>query len=384
MPGGRAGKGEGLPPEPRALLGPQTGARCHAANPPPVIILGATASDDVDALARPDLVGPALAKTTGDDAWLSTRARLVAGGYANLTFELTSDAGRAILRRPPRHALLRQHENGMQREVRVQRALAHTDVPVAGVVLDDQGELIGVPCCVVERIDGHVIRGELPEGYATTTAERQALAYSLVSTLANLGRVDPRAVGLADYGRHHGCLEQQLDSWSGHWQVSHSRPTPDIDTLVARLRRRMPKTSLLRVVHGDFRMDNCVMDPREPGRVRAVLDWEHSTLGDPLSDLGSTLMSWRESGESHTSLTPGVSDQAGFPSRSDLAERYAALSGLDLDDLPFYEALAHLKLAIILQSLAAHAAAGNLGGRTFDDLDAEVRGLAADGLRILS
>ena len=337
---------------------------------------------DVAALVRPDLLGPALAGALGDEAWREVEARLITGGKSNLTFELSSSAGHLILRRPPTGTLLpRAHDMG--REARIQHALQRTDVPVAAVVLQDTGELLGVPFYVMERVEGHVIRDVMPHGYASSTADRHALGYSLIDVLASLHRIDPTEIGLANYGRHTGYIERQVATWTRQWQASQTRSVPDIEALAVRLRQRMPTTSSLGIVHGDYRLDNCVMDSKDPARVRAVLDWELSTLGDPLSDLGSMMLFWREPGETHTSLTPGVSDQHGFPTRADLAARYAALTGSDLEDLAFYEALAHFKFAVIVQGVASRAAAGAMGGQTFGDLDAEVATLAANGLRLL-
>jgi aminoglycoside phosphotransferase (APT) family kinase protein len=341
-----------------------------------------TAPVDVRALVRPDLLGPALVQATGDRRWREVDARLITGGKSNLTFLLSSPAGQLILRRPPTGTLLpRAHD--MAREARIQQALQGTGVPVAVVVLEDAGDLLGVPFYVMERVEGHVIRGELPPAYAATTAERHALAYSLVDVLAGLHRIDPVETGLSDFGRHSGYVERQLATWNRQWQASRTRAVPDIETLAARLGETMPATSRLGIVHGDYRLDNCVVDLTEPGQVRAVLDWELSTLGDPLGDLGSLMLFWREPGEAHTSLTPGVSDQAGFPSRTDLAARYTVLTGFDLTDLAFYEALAHFRFAIIVQGVAARAEAGAMGGQRFGDLHAEVADLAANGLRLL-
>ena len=345
-------------------------------------ILKPATSTDSDVLVPPELLGPALARATADKGWLDLEPRLITGGKSNLTFELSSAAGRLILRRPPTGKLLpRAHD--MAREARIQRALRPTDVPVAAVVLEDAGDLLGVPFYVMERVEGHVIRETLPDSYASTTAGRYALAYSLIDVLASLHRIDPAEVGLMDYGRHSGYLERQVTRWSDQWQRSRTRPVPGIEALASRLLQNLPAVSNLSIVHGDYRLDNCVMDARDPARLQAVLDWELSTLGDPLSDLGSLMLFWRQPGERHTSLTPGVSDQDGFPTRDELAGRYAVLTGLDLTDLAFYEALAHFKFAAIVQGVAARAAAGAMGGQTFGDLDAEVEALADSGLRLL-
>ena len=154
-------------------------------------------------LTRLDLVGPALARALGDPGWERLEASLVSGGKSNLTFELTSDAGEAVLRRPPDGPLLpRAHDMG--REARVQRALAATPVPVPAILLEDAGELIGVPFYVMEKIDGYVIRDTLPAGWAETAQDRHAIADALVDTLADLHGVDPDEVGLSGFGRPAG------------------------------------------------------------------------------------------------------------------------------------------------------------------------------------
>lgn len=225
-----------------------------------------------DHLVRPDLLGPALADATGDEDWLLVEVRLITGGKSNLTFELSSAAGQLILRRPPTGALLpRAHDMG--REARIQRALRRTEVPVAAVVLDDAGDLLGVPFYVMERVEGHVIRSELPQAYVSTTADRHALAYTLIDVLANLHSLDPTEIGVANYGRHTGYIERQLATWSKQWQASRTHSVPEVDALAVRLRQTLPAASHLGIVHGDYRLDNCVMDFRDPAHMRAVLDW---------------------------------------------------------------------------------------------------------------
>ncbi len=160
-------------------------------------------------LTRLDLVGPALARALGDPGWERLEASLVSGGKSNLTFELTSDAGQAVLRRPPDGPLLpRAHD--MAREARVQRALAATAVPVPAILFEDAGELIGVPFYVMEKVDGYVVRDALPAGYAESPQDRQAIADVLVDTLADLHAIDPGDVGLSGFGRPAGLGERQV------------------------------------------------------------------------------------------------------------------------------------------------------------------------------
>jgi aminoglycoside phosphotransferase (APT) family kinase protein len=331
-------------------------------------------------LVRPDRLGPVLADATGDGRWRSLDAALIAGGKSNLTFELTSAAGALILRRPPSGELL-PSAHDMGREARIQRALEATSVPVPKIVLTEpDADLLGVPFYVMEKVPGHIIRDELPDGYAQTPAEKLALTDALVDVLADLHAVDPEAIGLGDYGRPHGYLERQLRRWNGQWEKSKTHEVAAVDELGAQLAKLQPESQRASIVHGDYRLDNCLMALADPARVAAVLDWELSTLGDPLTDLGLLLFYWREPGEDKPALTPAVTRNPGFPGRGHLVERYARRTGAQLDDMAFYEAFAYFKFAVIAQGIAARVAAGSMAGQDFGDLDQEVTKIAEDGL----
>ena len=334
-------------------------------------------------LTRLDLVGPALARAMKNPGWERLEASLVSGGKSNLTFELTSDAGEAVLRRPPDGPLLpRAHD--MAREARVQRALAGTPVPVAAILLEDTGELIGVPFYVMEKVDGYVVRDTLPAGWAESAQDRHAIADVLVDTLADLHAVDPAGVGLSGFGRPSGLGERQVRRWGDQWERSKSRDVPAIDELARRLRADPPKGPGGAIVHGDYRLDNCLMARVMPPAVAAVLDWELATLGEPLADLGLFLFYWREPGEHKPAMTPAPSMLPGFPPRSYLAERYAKRTGADLRDLTSWVALAHFKSAVVAQGIAARVQAGSMAGQEFGDISAEVDRIAAEGLALLT
>ncbi|MFC5745590.1 phosphotransferase family protein [Actinomadura rugatobispora] len=333
-------------------------------------------------LVRLDRLGPALAEATGGDAWRAATAELISGGKSNLTYLLRSAAGELILRRPPSGKLLpRAHDMG--REARVQRSLSGSGVPVPEIVLYDEGGLLGIGCYVMRKVDGHVVRGRLPASYARTPREREAMAFAFADTLAALHAVDYTAAGLADYGRPEGFMARQVRRWTGQWEASKTHPVAELEELGRRLAAAVPGQERCTIVHGDYRIDNLVFSLADPGEIKAVLDWELSTLGDPLTDVGLLMLFWREEGERQISLIPGVTHLPGFPGRDAMLRRYAAASGADLSDMGYYQAFAHYKFAIIAQGIAARSAAGAMGGQDFGDLDDEILQLARDGLTFI-
>lgn len=334
-------------------------------------------------LVRPDRLGSVLARVTDDDAWLGLTATLVSGGKSNLTFELTSTSGAMILRRPPTGVLL-PSAHDMSREVKVQRALRDSAVPVPSIVhLDESDDLLGVPFYVMEKVEGHIIRDVLPPGFASTPLEKQALADGLVDTLAALHSVDVEAAGLGDFGRPHGFLERQVRRWRDQSTRSTARPVPELGVLADRLLAGVPDSPPPALLHGDFRLDNCVLDPKQTGRVRAVLDWEMSAIGDPLTDVGMLLFFWFGPEDRTSNLVPALTRQPGFPARESLAERYAERTGIDPESLGYYEAFANFKFAVIAQGIAARVASGAMAGQEFGDVTDEIRGWAEDGLSAL-
>jgi aminoglycoside phosphotransferase (APT) family kinase protein len=333
-------------------------------------------------LTRPDLLGPLLCQATGDDRWRQVEASLITGGKSNLTYLLRSPAGELVLRRPPSGAILATAHD-MRREVRVQRALAGTTVPVPAIVAYDDGDLLGVPWYVMTRVPGLVIRDRLPAAFAASPAERRALGYALTDCLAELHAVDPAAVGLADFGRPDGFVERQVRRWRAQWEASADVPVPAVDELAGRLSARRPASPAATIAHGDYRLDNCVIDERDPGRVAAVLDWELSALGDPLTDLGLFLFYWESGPSLAPALVTSVPRLPGFPDGTEIARRWADRTGLPLDDLDWYRAFAHFKFAVITQGIKARVNAGVMGGQDFGDLTSAVANIAEAGLAVI-
>ncbi|SFL09179.1 Predicted kinase, aminoglycoside phosphotransferase (APT) family [Geodermatophilus ruber] len=312
-------------------------------------------------------MGPYLAAVLNDERWRSPRLELIAAGMSNLTYVVTPDGGApedaVILRRPPTGAVLATAHD-MAREHRVITALGPTPVPVPRTLhLCTDESVLGAPFYVMERVIGLHVVDELPPGYADEPARRRELAEGLIDVLADLHSVDHAAVGLGDFGRPEGFMARQVRRWTTQWEATRDRDRPDLDALAARLAETVPATQRTGIVHGDYRLDNCLLDPQTPGRIRAVLDWEMSTLGDPLADLGMLFVYWPQAGEDRPVALSPVTTLPGFPTRLQLAERYATRSGLDLADLAWYVAFAYFKFAAIVAGIVARSAAGAMAGK---------------------
>ena len=293
---------------------------------------------------------------------------VIAGGHSNLTYRVEGADGNAfVLRRPPLgHRLASAHD--MSREHRIIAGLQSSAVPVApslGLCTDES--VNGAPFYVMGFVDGHVIRDrEIAEALLTHDARRGA-SESLVDTLAAIHSVDLDACGLNDLGKHDGYIARQLKRWYGQWNDQKTRDVPAVDHVHAALSERIPEQGPATLVHGDYRLDNCIVG--DDGAVRAVLDWEICTLGDPLADIGMLQVYWTGPGDPPSAWAGSATTADGFLDRDDLVARYAAVSGRDLSQLPFYVSFAYWKLACILQGVYYRYLGGALGARDPAELD---------------
>jgi aminoglycoside phosphotransferase (APT) family kinase protein len=338
--------------------------------------------------ADPEIVGPMLTDILHDPRWLECDVALISGGKSNLTYRVACDAGEVILRRPPLgHILPTAHDMG--REYRVMTALAHTAVPVPRTFhLADADSPLGAPFYVMERVVGHICRNSIPTGYAETPEDRRRVGEALVDVLADLHTVDAAAIGLAEFGRPAGFMERQLRRWYQQWVATKTGELPALDALRDELVAARPEQQTGAVVHGDYRLDNTILHPTEVGTIVAVLDWEMSTLGDPLADLGAMLAYWSEAGDSEVlrraRIMAPVTALDGFPSRLEIIERYARRSRIDVSTINWYQSFAYFKLAVVCQGIAARAAGGSMVGGGFDNAQGLVAPLVEAGRQQLA
>jgi aminoglycoside phosphotransferase (APT) family kinase protein len=309
--------------------------------------------------------------------------QLIAGGRSNLTYRLAvwGPAGdrSLVLRRPPLgHVLPTAHD--MSREYRVLTALSGTQVPVARpVAFCDDDDVIGAPFYLMEHVPGVVLRTR-QDTAGLTEPQARGLSEGLADMLAAIHGVDVDAVGLASLGRGAGYLSRQLGRWQRQWDLSVTRDVPGYAELVARLTDRLPPEGETTLVHGDFRLDNVLVTVAPQPRITAVVDWEMATLGDPLADLGLTLVYWTDPGEegwltpeqkaAGTPVAPGVSTDAtaspGFLSRAGFAAGYAQRTGRDVSRIGYYVAFGYFKLAVVLEGINARYLQHQTVGEGFD------------------
>jgi aminoglycoside phosphotransferase (APT) family kinase protein len=273
-------------------------------------------------------------------------------GQSNLTY-LVRDANdqRWVLRRPPLGQLLASAHD-VAREARIMAALAPTDVPVPQILgVAQDPEIFGVPLVLMELIDGQAV-DTMAIAESLAPQRRRQIGVSLPTTLAKIHAVDIDAVGLSDLASHKPYAHRQLKRWAGQWERSKTRELPELDDLTRRLVAAAPEQRELSLVHGDFHLRNAIVS-RDSGAVIGVLDWELSTLGDPLADMGTLLAYWPEPGEDLGGFPASTLD--GFPSRAELAHIYLEQTGRDPQALKYWHVLGLWKIAIIAEGVMRRA-----------------------------
>ncbi|UMP00049.1 phosphotransferase family protein [Amycolatopsis sp. EV170708-02-1] len=310
-------------------------------------------------------------------------AEAISGGLSNLTYRVWLGDQSVILRRPPLGGVL-PSAHDMRREWRLLTALSRTGVPVPEpLALCTDDSVIGAAFYAMSDISGAILRSPA-ETEALGAERRRQVSEAFVETLVRLHSLVPEQVGLQDFGRPGRFNERQVRRWRRQWDSSRRRRLADMDKLFDALEGQVPPESGVSIVHGDYRLDNVIVDLGGAPRIAAVLDWEMATLGDPLADLGLALTYWHDLGDDERALVPaaaGVTAFPGFPSAAEVADRYAELSGGGLEHLNFFLGLGSLKLAVILEGVGARFRAGHMARQDELGVDEAIRVLVARGLR---
>jgi aminoglycoside phosphotransferase (APT) family kinase protein len=293
---------------------------------------------------------------------------MITGGKSNLTYRVTgADSSRYVLRRPPLgNVLATAHD--VAREHRIISALGGSAIPVAPVVgLCTDDSVNGAPFYVMSFVDGVVL--DSPDaGASISVAARKRASDDLIDTLIALHQIDPDEVGLGELAKRDGFLARQLRRWQMQWDQSKTREQPLMDEANRRLVASQPEQRAAGIVHGDYRLGNCLVDP-STGELQAVLDWELCTLGDVLADVGYLLVYWSDPGPDAVRVAENdPSGQEGFPSRAEMVARYSSATGRDVAEIAYYEAFSCWRLASIAEGVLSRYMAGVMGDSSGFDI----------------
>lgn len=299
------------------------------------------------------------------------------GGHSNLTYLARFGDREYVVRRPPLGPVApKAHDMGREFGVLSRLYQAFPKAPRAYLFCED-ASVLGAPFVVLERMQGLVVRNVWPPQLGDDPALRRRISESLVDTLAELHKVDYAAIGLGGFGKPEGFLERQVTGWAERWQRSKTEEIPWVEDLVKEFSRRMPASRYATLLHNDFKLDNAMLAHDDPGRVIGVFDWEMSTLGDPLVDLGITLGYWgpREGLKSppigvERRVTPSL--MPGFMTHDEVVERYAGATGFDVSGITYYEAFAWYKTAVVLQQIYVRFHRGQTQDARFAELGKQV------------
>jgi aminoglycoside phosphotransferase (APT) family kinase protein len=289
---------------------------------------------------------------------------LITGGRSNITVRITDADGKDfVVRRPPLHSVL-ETAHDVAREHRIISALDPTPVPVARpVAVCTDVDVLGAPFYVMAFVDGAVLDG-LAAATTLDVAARAAVGPSVVDTLALLHDVDPDDIGLGTLAKREGYVERQLRRWNAQWEQTKQREIPAVERAHDLLAANVPAQREVRIAHGDYRVGNCLIGT--DGSVRAVLDWELCTLGDPLADLGFLAATWASPGETTAWSDDNPTAADGFIGRDALVARYAEVSGRDVAEIDFYLAFALWRTACIFEGVSARYRSGAQGDDSID------------------
>lgn len=314
----------------------------------------------------------------------SLEIRQFPGGHSNLTYLVRVGSCEFVLRRPPVGPVA-PTAHDMPREFRL-LSVIHPLFPLAPkpVVLCEDESILGVPFYLMERRRGFIIRSQTPDALADY-GQRRTLSENIVDTLISLHGVDIHSTGIIELGKPQGFVTRQVNGWANRWQRAKTNELPEMEDVIDWLRVRIPPEALgdATIVHNDFKLDNIMLDVKEPTKVVALLDWEMCAVGDPLIDLGLFLSYWtmKGGGQENKSLQ-AITNGEGWLRREEIIDRYQKATGRNLSNIVFYETFARFKVAVVIQQIYFRYVKGQTHDQRFQHFDVLVRDLTTDALKL--
>ena len=296
-------------------------------------------------------------------------------GASNLTYLVKIGDWEGVLRRPPLGPVPpKAHDMGRESKLLIKLHEAFPLAPKPYFFCEDES-VIGAPFYVMERRKGVIVDDSFPEGVEPTEELRRGMSRMVVDTLVELHAVDWQKAGLGDLGRPEGFLERQVKGWIGRYDNAKTEEIEEVGPLTEWIQKNIPESPPATIVHNDYKLNNLLLNPEDLTEVRAVLDWEMTTIGDPLFDLAVSLSYWVEAGDSQElkEVLPTVADTPGFMTRKEFIDYYAQKSGRDLSDMHWYLVFGYFKLAVILQQIYARWHNGQTKDERFANFNERVK-----------
>ncbi len=296
-------------------------------------------------------------------------------GASNLTYLVKVGDWEGVLRRPPLGPLPpKAHDMGRESKLLKKLHEAFPLAPKPYFFCEDES-IVGAPFYVMERREGVVVDASFPEGVEPTDELRRGVSQTVVDTFVELHAVDWQKAGLGELGRPEGFLERQVKGWIGRYDKAKTEEIEEVEPLTEWISRDIPGSPPATIVHNDYKLNNLLLNPEDLTEVRAVLDWEMTTIGDPLFDLAVSLSYWVEAGDSQElkEVLPTVASTPGFMTRREFIDRYAEMSGRDLSNIHWYVVFGYFKLAVILQQIYVRWHSGQTKDDRFADFDERVK-----------